>query len=95
MPICIRRLILEDHLAALEHGALRDQGDGVLAGVFVAIIYHQLRQVVDIELILWDHAAVGRPGHGRQHGGEASIAPKDLQYHQALVRAGNGAQVVG
>ncbi len=95
VPVGVGGLILEDHLAAFEHGAFGDQHHRILARVVVAVIHQQLGQAVDVEFVFRDHAAVGCAGHGGQHGGEAGIAPKHLQHQEALVRAGDGAQAVG
>ncbi len=61
----------------------------------LAVIHQQLGQPVDIEFVFGDHTAMGGACHGREHGGKAGISSKDLQDHQALVRAGYGAQAVG
>ena len=86
---------LEDHLAAREHRAFRNQQDGVLRRVAVPVRRQQFRQQLHVELDLGDDAAVGRAGHGRQHGREPGIAAEDLQHQEALVRAGRRAQRVG
>ena len=95
MTIGIRGAVCKDHLAALEHCAFRDQHHRVAAGVVIAVIDHQFGQLFDVELAFRDNAAVRRAGHGRQHGRKTGITPENLQDHEALVRAGNGAQAVG
>ncbi len=50
--------------------------------------------MLDVEDVLRNHAAVGRAGHRRQHGGEAGIAAEDLEHQKPLVRARRSAQAV-
>ncbi len=85
----------EDHVAAFEHGAFGDQDDGVAAGILAAVVDQQLGQLLDVEFVFGDDAAVGGSGHGGQHGGESGIASEDFEDEEALVGTGGGAQAVG
>ena len=50
---------------------------------------------IDVEDVLGNHAAVRRPGHGWEQGGEPGVPAEDLDDEEALVAAGRRAQRVG
>jgi len=85
----------EDHFAAFEHGAFGNQDRGVVAGIFVAVGDQALGEIVDVEFVFGDDAAVRGSGHSGKHGGEASVAAENFEDQETFVRAGRGAQIVG
>jgi len=66
-----------------------------MTGIVCAVGAEQLTELLDVEFVLGDDAAIGGAGHGGEHGGEAGIAAKNFQYHEAFVRARGRAQIVG
>src|SRR6266851_1837399 len=84
----------EDHLAAFKHGAFGDEDDGVAAGIFAAVGDEQFGEMLDIEFVLRNDAAIGSAGHGGKHGGETRVPAEDFDDHETLVGAGGGAETV-
>src|SRR5712692_9302416 len=84
----------EDHLAAFKHGAFGDEDDGVAAGILAAIGDEQFGEVLDIEFVFGNDAAIGGAGHGGKHGGEACVAAEDFEDHEALVGAGGSTEAI-
>ncbi len=80
--------ILENHFSAFEHCPFRHQNHGVMAGIFAAVGDQQFGQLLDVEAMLGNHAAIGGSRHGRQHGGKARIATEDFENQEAFVRTG-------
>ena len=94
-PKASAAVAFENHLAALEHCAFRYQHDRVAAGIAAAVFAQEFSQPFDVESVLGNHATVGGPGHGRQHGGETGVTTKDLEHHEAFVGSGRSPQPVG
>src|SRR5713101_8553678 len=84
----------EDHLAAFKHGAFGDEDDGVAAGILAAVGDEQFGEMLDIEFVFGNDAAISGAGHGGKHGGEAGVAAEDFEDHETLVRTGGGAEAV-
>src|SRR5216683_1996722 len=84
----------EDHLAAFKHGAFGDEDDGVAAGILAAVGDEQFGEMLDIEFVFGNDAAISSAGHGGKHGGEAGVAAEDFEDHETLVRTGGGAEAV-
>ncbi len=55
----IRGVALENHFASFEHGALRDDDGGVAAGILAPIGDKKLSELLHIEFVFGDDAAVG------------------------------------
>jgi hypothetical protein len=91
----IRGVALENHFASFEHGALGDDDGGVAAGILAAVGDHKLGELLNIEFVFGDDAAVGGSRHSWEHSGETCVAPENLEDHEAFVRARSGAQAVG
>ena len=94
VPVGIRRRFLEDHLAPLEHGALRDEHNGIPARVLETVLRQKLGEPFDVELVFGDHTAVRRARHGRKHGREPGVPSEDLQDQEPFVGTGGRAQAV-
>src|SRR5437867_4485822 len=88
----VRGFAFENHFAAFEHCALGDQDSGVVAGIFVAVRDEPFSEIVDVEFMFWNHAAMSGSGHSGKHSGEAGVATKNFQHEEAFMRAGGSAQ---
>ncbi len=94
MPVLVLLAAGEDHLLALQLGALADQDRREVTLVAVAIAHDQLSHSLDVCLDLRDQAAVGRAGDGGHQGGEACVTAEHLADHDALVRGGRRLDLV-
>src|SRR4029077_1682999 len=94
VAIGVGALSFKDHVAAFEHGAFRNEHNRVLAGILAAVRDEQFSKMFNIEFVFGNHAAIGSASHGGKHGGEASVAAKNFQHHESLVRTGGSAQAV-
>ena len=65
--------------------ALGDQDHRVVAGVTVAVVHHQLGELLDVEGMLGNEAAIGGAGHGRQERRVPCVATEDFDDQKALV----------
>jgi len=87
--------ILEDHFAALVHGAFGNEDNRVFAGVEAAIFAHEFGEVIHVEFVFGNDAAVGRPGHGGEHSRETRIPAKDFEDEETFMRTGGSAEGIG
>ena len=94
VAVGVRGFAFKNHFAAFEHCALGDQDSGVVAGIFVAVRDEPFSEIVDVEFMFWNHAAMSGSGHSGKHSGEAGVATKNFQHEEALMRAGGSAQIV-
>ena len=94
VAISIRGIAFKNHFTAFEHSALRDEHGRVAAGVLVPVVHEKLGEALDIEFVFGDDTTVGGAGHGREHCGVTSVATKDFDDHEALMRASRGAEAV-
>src|SRR5271166_2869233 len=58
-------------------------------------MHKEFGELLDIELMFRNDAAVGRACHRRQHGCKTGVAAEDFQNHETLVRAGGSSQRIG
>ena len=89
-------LAFEVHVFHVLHlGALRNEHDGVLTRIPIAIVDHQFRELLDVERMLRNDASVGGAGHGRKECGVTGVPAEDLDDEEPLVRAGRCPQGMG
>ena len=81
------------HLVALPGGALGEDDEHVVAGVLALLVQQQRDQLVEVDLVLGDDAAVRGDVRGVERG-EAGVAPEDAEDADALVRADGGALAI-
>src|SRR5271167_240985 len=81
-------VLLENHFSAFEHGTLGDENRGIAAGIAIAIVDQEFGEILNIEFVFGNDAAIRGARHRRQHGSESRIAPEDFQNHEALVGTG-------
>ena len=80
---------LEAHAVMRGDGrALRDEHDGIAARIPIAIVRHELRQLLEIGRVLGDDASIGGAGHRGQQRREARVPPEDLDHEKTLMGAG-------
>ncbi len=95
VPEHILLVLGEDHLDAVKRRALRDQRHAVLAGIGIPVLEQELAQLLDVELVLGNHAPVRRACHRGKKRSETGIASEDLDDEEALVASRGGAERVG
>lgn len=63
----------------------RHEHDGVLAGIAIVIVDHELGEVLDVGGVLGNQAAIRRAGHRRQERGETGVPAEDFDDQESLV----------
>ena len=96
VTVLVSLFALEEHAVVMGHGrTFGDQDHRVVARMFAPVVAEQVAELLHVEGVLRDDAAVGGTGHGRQDRGEAGVAAEHFEDQEAFVRSGAGAQPVG
>jgi hypothetical protein len=88
-------LPFKNHFATFEHGSFGNQRHGIVAGVFAAVGDQQFGELVNVEFVLGNDAAVCGSGERGQHGGVAGVTAENFENQKAFVGAGRSANAVG